>query len=345
VLRGRNVAAMAANVSLLIFSGLAITLLGALALPAPAFKVSGETAILVALLVAASIATVLTGAVALIDMPAASAACGVIAWLLVVQCVWLARTPKGQEEWDAEEEEDDGGGGSPGPSTPPETPSPGDGLPVLQQPGGAPALPAWAPAPAHSFPLAAAPSTAQVTAAPCAAAAKPPETAHRRRLQRTPAPPCEPAPAAPARLPAPALARAAGVHARAPVVRRARARRPPPPRAAARAAGPRGRVAVRRPVGAVTCDGSCAIRAPVALPRSPLGSPRSFVVAGRGERVPARVSRCSVSVSVLVRSLPRRRSARHAGSRHPEVRFSAPSVRAIPCGRSRGRCSPGGPGG
>jgi hypothetical protein len=186
VLKGRNVAAMAANVSLLIFSGLAITLLGALALPAPAFRVNGETAILVALLVAASIATVLTGAVALIDMPAASAACGVIAWLLVVQCVWLARTPEAQEEWDAEEEEDDGGGGSPGPSTPPETPSPGDGLPVLQQPGGAPALPAWAPAPAHSFPLAAAPSTAQVTAAPCAAAAKPPETAHRRRLQRAP---------------------------------------------------------------------------------------------------------------------------------------------------------------
>jgi hypothetical protein len=179
---------VAANISVLIFSGLALTLLGAMALPAPAFKVRGEIAILAAVLVAASLATVLTGAVALLDMPAVSVACGVIAWLLVVQCVWLARGSAAHDEWDAEEEEDDGGGGSPGPSTPPEPPSPGDGLPVLQSPGGAPTLPAWSPAPAHSFPLAAAPTTAHVTAAPpCTAAPEAtPETAHRRRLQRSP---------------------------------------------------------------------------------------------------------------------------------------------------------------
>ena len=41
---------MAANISVLIFSGLALTLLGAMALPAPAFKVRGEIAILVAVL-------------------------------------------------------------------------------------------------------------------------------------------------------------------------------------------------------------------------------------------------------------------------------------------------------
>jgi hypothetical protein len=175
------------DISVLVFSGLALTLIGAMALPAPAFKVNGEIAILVALLVSASLATVLTGAVALLDMPAVSAACGVIAWLLVVQCVWLARGSAAQEEWDAEEEEDDGGGGSSGPSTPPEPPSPGDGRPVLQSPGGAPVLPAWGPAPAHSFPLAAAPSTAQVVAAPpCAAAPEAHETAHRRRLQPAP---------------------------------------------------------------------------------------------------------------------------------------------------------------
>jgi hypothetical protein len=180
---------VAADISVLVFSGLVLTLVGAIALPAPAFKVKGETAMLVALLVSGSLATVLTGAVALLDMPAASAACGVIAWLLVVQCVWLARGSAAQEDWDAEEEEDDGGGGSPGPSTPPEPPSPGDGLPVLQPSGGAPALPEWAPA--HSFPLAAAPSTAQVVAAPCAAAhgEQPPEAgeaAHQRRLRRAP---------------------------------------------------------------------------------------------------------------------------------------------------------------
>ncbi|HEV7883724.1 MAG TPA: hypothetical protein VGO81_09145 [Solirubrobacteraceae bacterium] len=178
---------MAADISVLVFSGLVLTLVGAMALPAPAFKVKGETAMLIALLISAGLATVLTGAVALLDMPAASAACGVIAWLLVVQCVWLARGAAAQEEWDAEEEEDDGGGGSPGPSTPPESPSPGDGLPVLQSPGGAPTLPAWGPAPAHSFPLAAAPSTAQVIAAPPGAGApEAPERAHRRRLQPAP---------------------------------------------------------------------------------------------------------------------------------------------------------------
>jgi hypothetical protein len=180
---------VAANISVLVFSGLVLTLVGALALPAPAFKVKGETAMLVALLVSGSLATVLTGAVALLDMPTASAACGVIAWLLVVQCVWLARGSAAQEEWDAEEEEDDGGG-SPGPSTPPEPPSPGDGLPVLQPSGGAPALPAWAPA--HSFPLAAAPSAAQVGATPWAAAQpepprpEAPATAQQRRLRHAP---------------------------------------------------------------------------------------------------------------------------------------------------------------
>jgi hypothetical protein len=180
---------MSVDISILVFIGLALTLIGAMALPAPAFKVNGETAILLALVIGASIATVLTGAVALLDMPAASTACGVIAWLLVVQCVWFARGPAAQAAWDAEEEEDDGGG-SPGPSTPPAPPSPGDGLPVLGPSGGAPTLAEWGPAPAHSFPLAAAPSTAQVTAVPCAAAhagqpqSAAPRALHRRRLQR-----------------------------------------------------------------------------------------------------------------------------------------------------------------
>jgi hypothetical protein len=195
----RIVAAVGADVSVLVFSGLAVTLLAAMVLPAPT-RTAGESAILVALLVAAGLATVLTGAVALLDLPTQSAVCGVIAWLLVVQCIWLAHAAGTQDEWD--EEEDDDGGGSPGPSWPSAPPAPDDdGLPGLHAPDSVPAhaasapaqsLPAPAqslPAPAHSFPLvAAAPSTAEpaVPAATAEPRAEVQEAAHRRRLRRAP---------------------------------------------------------------------------------------------------------------------------------------------------------------
>jgi hypothetical protein len=183
---------VSADVSVLIFSGLALTLVAAMVLPAPARTVDGESAILVALLVAASLATVLTGAVALLDMPAQSAVCGVIAWLLVVQCMWLARSPGAQDEWDEEEDDDDGG--SPGPSWPSAPPAPDDGLPGLQRPEDVPAHAAPAPAhplpaPAHSFPLvAAAPSTPEAVVAAVTAEPRPEvrQAPHQRRLRRPP---------------------------------------------------------------------------------------------------------------------------------------------------------------
>jgi hypothetical protein len=183
---------VSANISVMVFSGLVVTLFAAMVLPAPARR-SGEGAVLVALLVAAGLATILTGAVALLDLPTQSAVCGVIAWLLVVQCIWLARSAATQEEWE-EEEEDDDGGGSQGPSWPSGPPAPDDGLPWLHAPEDVPvhAAPAPAyplPAPAHSFPLvAAAPATAE--AAVPAASAEPradiQETVHERRLRRPP---------------------------------------------------------------------------------------------------------------------------------------------------------------
>jgi hypothetical protein len=183
---------MGANISVLVFSGLVVTLFAAMVLPAPA-RPSGEGVVLFALLVAAGLATVLTGAVALLDLPTQSAVCGVIAWLLVVQCIWLARSAGAQEEWD-EEEEDDDGGGSQGPSWPSGPPAPDDGLPWLHAPADvlahaapAPAYPL--PAPAHSFPLvAAAPATAEA-AVPAASAeprAEVQEAVHQRRLRRPP---------------------------------------------------------------------------------------------------------------------------------------------------------------
>jgi hypothetical protein len=182
-----------ANISVLVFSGLVVTLFAAMVLPAPARR-SGEGAILLALLVAAGLATVLTGAVAFLDLPTQSAVCGVIAWLLVVQCIWLARSAGTQEEWDEEEDDDDGGGGSQGPSWPSGPPAPDDGVPWLHAPEGVPAHAAPAPAyplpaPAHSFPLVAVAAAAAESAVP-AASAEPPaevqEAAHERRLRRPP---------------------------------------------------------------------------------------------------------------------------------------------------------------
>jgi hypothetical protein len=185
-----------ANISVLIFSGLTLTLFAAMVLPAPGRMVNGDSAILVALLVAAGLATVLTGAVALLDMPTQSAICGVIAWLLVVQCIWLARSAVVQDEWDEwdEEDEEDDDGGSPGPSWPSAPPAPDDGLPGLQPyedvPAHAPSAPAHSlPSPAHSFPLvAAAPSTPAVVVAAVSAEPQPElqQAPHQRRLRRPP---------------------------------------------------------------------------------------------------------------------------------------------------------------
>lgn len=157
---------MEANFAVVVFSVLVVTLFAALVLPAPTRRGSVDSVVVAALLVAACLATVLTGAVALLDLPTPSVICGVIAWLLVVQCIWLARSPGAQDEGGWEEEEDDDGGGTPGPTWPSAPPEPDDGPPwqraperAPEQAPPAPTLPV--PAPAHSFPLVAqAPPTA-----------------------------------------------------------------------------------------------------------------------------------------------------------------------------------------
>jgi hypothetical protein len=124
-----------------------------------------------ALLCGACVATILTGAAALADLPVVvSAVCGTAAWLLVMPCVWLARAPRRQDGF-GEEEDDSDDGGSPSPLWPSAPPAPGD------LPGGG----LWSPARPPVAAAWTAPEPAPVAAATALAEHGP---AHRRRLQR-----------------------------------------------------------------------------------------------------------------------------------------------------------------
>jgi hypothetical protein len=164
-----------------VFTGLALALVIAVALPAPPQPVHNEAGAQMTLLGLGCAAVTVTGILALLGHPAASALFGAIAWLVVMPCLWMARAPRPA---DGGLDDDDDGGGSPWPRVPSAPPAPPDGLPGM--PGLPPAAvgsspPAWAPAPA--------PSPVPVTAAaqlPAVAAATPP--VEHRRLQPRPRP-------------------------------------------------------------------------------------------------------------------------------------------------------------
>lgn len=128
----------------LVFTGLAVALLTAMIMPAPERVRANDAGVHLTLLAGGSLATVLTGLLALLDRPAGSAFCGAIAWLLVMPCVWLARAPRPAEEW-GDESEDDDDGGSPWPRRPSAPPAPDDRLPGLRPSGALSARAAWAP--------------------------------------------------------------------------------------------------------------------------------------------------------------------------------------------------------
>ncbi len=162
---------------MLVFGGLFVALLATIAamtVPAPRQPVEGEAGVNLTLLGVGSLATVLTGLLALGDMPVHSAVCGAIACLVVIPCLWLARAPLPPEAADGWEEDDDGGGGTPGPVWPSAPPAPGDdNLPGLAPPAlPVAARPAFAQT--HTFTLPAAPSVAHAT------------TPERRRLSPRP---------------------------------------------------------------------------------------------------------------------------------------------------------------
>jgi hypothetical protein len=130
----------------LIFAGLGVALLLALLAPAPAYDPETDPDIPTPLLVAACIATLLMGALALSDHHAAAIIAGAAAGLIVVPCLWLARAPDG---WEEEDEDDDGG--SPRPDSPFDPPAPDDRSPGPDPSPWTGAQGAWAPAPAVSF--------------------------------------------------------------------------------------------------------------------------------------------------------------------------------------------------
>jgi hypothetical protein len=170
-----------------LFLFLTLALLLALLAPPPERQPVAEGGIHVTLLCAGCVATILTGSLALADLAAPAAVCGVAAWLLVMPCVWLARAPRLDEGWEEEEDEDDGGG-SPLPFGPSAPPAPDDRPGGLRPVGLASGAARWAPAAPRSAVLVPA-----ATAAPAACAPQPPaehavaEPAP-RRLRRPPRP-------------------------------------------------------------------------------------------------------------------------------------------------------------
>lgn len=179
---------MGAGVYVLVFGGLFVALLAtvaAISVPAPRHAVEDEAGLSLTLLGLGSLATVITGVLALADLPVHSAVCGALACVIVIPCLWLARAPLPPPQ-DADDDEDDDDGGTPPPVYPSAPPAPDDGLPSLGPPAMPAARPASAPAPAHSFTLPAAPSVARA-ATPATCAARPAEQPPaRRRLEPQP---------------------------------------------------------------------------------------------------------------------------------------------------------------
>jgi hypothetical protein len=183
----RATVSLVADLVYVVFLFLTLALLVALLAPPPARTPVSEGSIHVTLLCAGCLATILTGSLALADLAAPAAVCGVAAWLLVMPCVWLARAPR-LDESSGEEEDEDDGGGSPRPLWPTTPPAPDDRPGGLRPTGSGSTGARWAPAPARAPALVPA---ATATAAPVACSAQPP--AEPAVAVATPAPAGEPA--------------------------------------------------------------------------------------------------------------------------------------------------------
>jgi hypothetical protein len=163
---------LVADLVYVVFLFLTLALLVALLAPPPARTPVSEAGIHVTLLCAGCVATILTGSLALADLAAPAAVCGVAAWLLVMPCVWLARAPR-LDESSGEEEDEDDGGGSPRPLWPSAPPAPDDRPDGLRPTGSVSTGARWAPAPARA-PALVPTATATAAAAPVACSAQPP---------------------------------------------------------------------------------------------------------------------------------------------------------------------------
>jgi hypothetical protein len=134
------------------------------------------------------------GVLALAHLPVHSAACGALAWLTAMPCVWMARAPLPAQGYEDEDEGDDGG--EPWPRRPGAPPSPKDRRPgaCVFGLGGAVAWARSAPAahlPRHVIarrepaPCAAA-APAAPASAPASCATEQPAVAQPRRLTPRP---------------------------------------------------------------------------------------------------------------------------------------------------------------
>lgn len=138
---------MTVSVYVLVGAGLALALLVASLIPPPTRPAEDGAGLGSGLLVAGCITALVMGILALLGLPVATAALGAVAWLLVMPCVWLARTPRPLEDgWHHETDEDDDDGGSPRPSGPYAPPATGEQRAGAQAPVTALAPGPWMPA-------------------------------------------------------------------------------------------------------------------------------------------------------------------------------------------------------
>jgi len=172
-----------------LFLVLTLALLAALTLPAPARTFANEAGLHLWLLGSGCLATILTGTMALADQPLPAAIFGSVAWLLVMPCVWLARSPQEADGWFEEDEDEGDDDGSPSPHNPSAPSMAGDRHGDLRPAGLTPAGAAlWAPARAVTVAAAASamPATAVADDIPLAAPALTPAQMHPRRLRQRP---------------------------------------------------------------------------------------------------------------------------------------------------------------
>jgi hypothetical protein len=107
-------------------------LLVALVIPAPERPPRHEAGLHLALLFVGAGLAILAGVLALAHLPVHSAACGALAWLPVMPCLWMARAPlPAQGPGYSEDEDEDDDGGEPWPRWPGAPPSPQDRRPEL----------------------------------------------------------------------------------------------------------------------------------------------------------------------------------------------------------------------
>jgi hypothetical protein len=127
-----------------IWIALTCSLVAVMVIPAPS-PASANGAAHQALLTAVCLATVAMGSLAWNDRYVEGAAFGVLAWLLVLPCLWLLRAPDGADGW-REEDDDDDDDDPPWPRSPSAPPTPEELFAGRIEPGLAAAHATWKPA-------------------------------------------------------------------------------------------------------------------------------------------------------------------------------------------------------